>query len=604
MVGIDSSLQKQFATEMAKWREIFRCILDVVLFLAERNLPFRGSSIKLDDPNNGLFLGNLELLSRHNQVLKVHLNEVKKHQETETRMQAHYLSWRSQNEFIEECAKVVINAIIEEVKRALYYSIIVDGTPDTSHTEQITFILRYAYLNDENIWEVRERFLVMKDCEKKKGCDIAELICKVLKEHDIQLQHCRGQGYDNGSNMSGCYKGAQALIQEKNPQAVFSPCSAHTLNLCGVHAAESNGVVKTFFGNIQKLYNLFSSSPSRWKILQEIAHISLHKLSVTRWSARIEAVKPLAKRPREILKALNCLKEHDLPAHLCNDVDTLSKWLSSFEYTLLVSFWFKVLQSINDVSLLLQDSAITIDEELHLIKSLRDDLKRIREAWHVILEESKLVACALGLNEQFQEKRRRIRKTFHDEKRDNECEIQGNNEAQFRINVFNVTLDRVINEVTRRFETSEQLNNMFCFLWSPSSSTEQEDSENSDPLPPVPEDVENPYKNYCRDLSKFYHNDLNEDQMLEEVRLLNKLKQNDNLFGKLSSLQLLNKIYEKGLQRIFPQICVALRIFVSIPVSAASGERSFSKLANCKKLSSIYDGARTSHCINYAFFGT
>ena len=105
-------------------------------------------------------------------------------------MQAHYLSWLSQNEFIEECAKVVINAIIDEVKRALYYSIIVNGTPDTSHTEQITFILRYAYLNAKNLWNVCERFLEMKDWEKKKECDIAELICKVLKEHDIQLQHC------------------------------------------------------------------------------------------------------------------------------------------------------------------------------------------------------------------------------------------------------------------------------------------------------------------------------------------------------------------------------------------------------------------------------
>ena len=107
---------------------LFRCILDVVLFLSERNLPFRGSTIKLDDPNNGLFLGNLELLSGHNQVLKMHLNEVKKHQETETQMQTHYLSWRSQNEFIEECATTAMNAIIDEVKRALYYSIIVDGT--------------------------------------------------------------------------------------------------------------------------------------------------------------------------------------------------------------------------------------------------------------------------------------------------------------------------------------------------------------------------------------------------------------------------------------------------------------------------------------------
>ena len=74
--------------------------------------------------------------------------------------------------------------------------------------------------------------------------------------------------------------------------------------------------------------------------------------------------------------------------------------------------------------------------------------------------------------------------------------------------------------------------------------------------------------------------------MLEEVRLLNNLKQNDNLFAKLSSLQLLNKIYEKRLQSIFPQIYVALRIFVSIPVSAASGERSFSQLAivkNCRR---------------------
>ena len=126
---------------------------------------------------------------------------------------------------------------------------------------------------------------------------------------------------------------------------------------------------------IQKLYNLFSSSPSHWNILQEIAQISLHRLSVTRWSARIEAVKPLAKRPREIVEALNSLKEHDLPAHLCNDVDTLSKWLSSFEYTLLVSFWFKVLQAINDVSLLLQSLEITIDKELQLIKYLQDDLK-------------------------------------------------------------------------------------------------------------------------------------------------------------------------------------------------------------------------------------
>ena len=329
-------------------------------------------------------------------------------------MQAHYLSPRSQNEFIDECCKVVLNAIVEEVKQALYYSIIVDGTPDVSHTEQITFILRYVNLN-EKVWEICERFLRMDDCDKEKGRDIAELICRVLKEHDIEFKNCRGQGYDSGANMAGIYNGAEAAILEKNPQALFSPCGAHSLNLCGVHGAESSAVVKSFFGNIQRLYTLFSSCPSRWKILQEAAGVCLHKLSTTCWSARIEAVKPLVRRPRKILNALKGLRDHDLPGDVCNDIENLIQWLQSLEFVLLITFWFKVLQTINDVSILLQGSKITIDEELHLIESLKDDLKRVRESWSVISVESKLVASSLGLSEHFREKWRRTFTRFYDE---------------------------------------------------------------------------------------------------------------------------------------------------------------------------------------------
>ena len=166
--GIDASLQKELETETAKWRQILRCILHVTLFLAERNLPFRGHNSKIGDQGNGLFLGELELLSRYNPVLKLHLNEVKQSQDkSQTRMQAHYLSWGSQNEFIELCGKLVFDAVVKEVKDSLYYSIIVDGTPDASHTEQITFVLRYVlYDGNTGTWEVKERFLMFKDCEK------------------------------------------------------------------------------------------------------------------------------------------------------------------------------------------------------------------------------------------------------------------------------------------------------------------------------------------------------------------------------------------------------------------------------------------------------
>ena len=107
-----------------------------------------------------------------------------------------------------------------------------------------------------------------------------------------------------------------------------------------------------------------------------------------------------------------------MPGDVCNDVENLIQWLQSLEFVLLITIWFKVLQTINDVSVLVQGSTITIDEELRLIESLKDDLKRVRESWSVISVESKLVASSLGLSEHFTEKRQKTFKRFHHEPRD------------------------------------------------------------------------------------------------------------------------------------------------------------------------------------------
>ena len=59
------------------------------------------------------------------------------------RLQAHYLSPDGQNEFISECSSMIRDQILLERSEAKYYSIIVDATPDSSHKEQETIILRY-----------------------------------------------------------------------------------------------------------------------------------------------------------------------------------------------------------------------------------------------------------------------------------------------------------------------------------------------------------------------------------------------------------------------------------------------------------------------------
>lgn len=83
------------------------------------------------------------------------------------------------------------------------------------------------------------------------------MIPEALQSNGMPLQDCRGQGYDNGAKMSGKVKEVQAQILKVNPLATFSPCASHTLNGGGVHASESCPEVATFFGSVNRLYNLF-----------------------------------------------------------------------------------------------------------------------------------------------------------------------------------------------------------------------------------------------------------------------------------------------------------------------------------------------------------
>lgn len=143
---VDMLLCDNIKNEADRWRQLLRRILDVVIFLGERGLSFRGDSHLVGNPRNGNFLGILELLSRYDPLLKDHMSKVRESQSAHSRMQVHYLSHDSQNEFIKCCSNHVTQAILKEREDAKYYSIIVDATPDSSHKEQTVFILRYLTL--------------------------------------------------------------------------------------------------------------------------------------------------------------------------------------------------------------------------------------------------------------------------------------------------------------------------------------------------------------------------------------------------------------------------------------------------------------------------
>ena len=81
------------------------------------------------------FLGIIELISHYIPVLREHVTKVHESQKEGKRIQAHYLSKDSQNEFIHISADKVRRCILEERDNAKYFSIMVDTTPNVSHIE-------------------------------------------------------------------------------------------------------------------------------------------------------------------------------------------------------------------------------------------------------------------------------------------------------------------------------------------------------------------------------------------------------------------------------------------------------------------------------------
>ncbi|XP_047141270.1 zinc finger MYM-type protein 1-like [Hydra vulgaris] len=373
-----STGHKMCYTEVERWRQILRRVLNVILFLGERGLAFRGDSHLIGDPKNGNFLGIMELIGLYDSILHDHLEKVKASQQSHKRMQAHYLSNDIQNEFIQCCADQVTDVILDEREKCKYFSMIVYATPDTDHIEQNVFILRYVLQNKlTGKYEVKERFLEFVDCNKKTGEDIANIITSTLQKHKIPLMCCRGQGYDNGSNMKCSVKAAQARILQHYPLATYSPCACHSLNLCGAQAAECCPQVITFFGIVQKLYNIFSSSPQRWEIKKKNIGSSFHIMSQTRWSARMDCIKSFATHLPGIIKSVADIRNLNLSIENRADLNGIISYMESFECILMSAIWFKVLTAINYTNLVLQARNATLDVEVTNIKRLIDELKTL-----------------------------------------------------------------------------------------------------------------------------------------------------------------------------------------------------------------------------------
>jgi hypothetical protein len=120
----------------------------------------RGHREHDESSNRGNFLELLELRSLDNELIKNNLHKLK------------FTDHKIQNEIIELLQQQILTGVLNECRRAKYFSVMIDETKDTACHEQVSLVIRYV---DEK-FNVYEKFIGLERTAKMTGEALAELL--------------------------------------------------------------------------------------------------------------------------------------------------------------------------------------------------------------------------------------------------------------------------------------------------------------------------------------------------------------------------------------------------------------------------------------------
>lgn len=504
-------------------RDIFFRLIDITCFLAKQELPFRAHNETESSLNKGNFIETVELLAKYDGLLENHLHNYSN--------AFTGLSNRTQNELISSIATLMLRNIKIQISKTDFVAVMIDETPDVSGKEQLVLILRYF---DNN--EIVDRFIGFIDVSSDRSAQLlSKTVLDCLKEYDC-ISKLVAQTYDGANVMSG-ENGVQGLVRKHCPHALYVWCSAHVLNLVLSKSCERISETKRFFNVIKTISNFFSNSTKRLAFYNEHSDAKkIPRCAPTRWTYNSRTVSVIKNELNNLIHVFEQMIENpdSWDGETLTQANAFLITLKDFEFIFLLQIFSEIFERTDLLYNSLQKQTCDIASCLKQINSFEKFLSHFSEEFNTIFQNTKRL-CGPP-------KRKR-----------NVDDVK----THYR-RILIAIIDNILMESRNRYSDIKKLT-FFQLLSKENFVTYSAD---------FPEIAFNDLK------SRYGSFNFNFDRLHNELKCI----YNNDEFRQLNPLEIIDHLSKNNMYQLFPEVIRLAKLIVTIPVSSASAERSFSCL--------------------------
>ncbi|KAG1650934.1 repressor of the inhibitor of the protein kinase [Nymphon striatum] len=326
-----------------------------------------------------------------------------------------------------------------------------DSTADaTKNKGNLHALIEFRAKTDENLkifpdtcpgnarYTITEGLLDFTYVSRGTAAHLVETIKEQLVKCGLKVENVRWQAYNTTAAMSSGNRGLQGLFRRDVPNAIYTPCNSHKLNLV-IASASKLQQIKKCITEVNETYLFFNASHKRQGFLERVIdivvardrqlpegrkHSKQHKLKglcKTRWVARFETIDNFIDLSSSVQTACDII----INPHLYVDDETLSELIKeawnwdadtktraqgilanfgNFEFLVCIVTLRNVLQPLREITARLQKrdldirSAYTSFTEVHEdIEALRADIDDRFRLWYE--DEVLVMAKELGVDE-------------------------------------------------------------------------------------------------------------------------------------------------------------------------------------------------------------